>query len=124
MAGIHEGNSTFDGRTSSYLSAFHQMDHGEQLLRLEHLIEDDLFVTGTLVPKAAYNFSQMQEILLMSAAKKWPLMCMEFWDGWFNRWKEPIIKREPEASRSCPRGLEQGSINSTHVPRRNQLWFL
>ena len=24
------------------------------------------------------------------------LMCMEFWDGWFNRWKEPIIKREPE----------------------------
>ena len=21
--------------------------------------------------------------------KKWPLMCMEFWDGWFNRWGEP-----------------------------------
>ena len=25
-----------------------------------------------------------------------PLMCMEFWDGWFTRWKEPVIQREPE----------------------------
>ena len=44
--------------------------------------------------------------------KKWPLMCMEFWDGWFNRWKEPIIKRDPdELAEAVHEVLQQGSIN-------------
>ena len=44
--------------------------------------------------------------------KKWPLMCMEFWDGWFNRWKEPIITRDPKELADAVREvLEQGSIN-------------
>ena len=32
--------------------------------------------------------------------------------GWFNRWKEPIIKREPEElAEAVHEVLEQGSIN-------------
>lgn len=39
-------------------------------------------------------------------------MCMEFWDGWFNRWKEPIIKRDPkELADSVKECMEIGSIN-------------
>lgn len=39
-------------------------------------------------------------------------MCMEFWDGWFNRWKEPIITRDPKELADAVREvLEQGSIN-------------
>ena len=37
---------------------------------------------------------------------------MEFWDGWFNRWKEPIIKRDPqELAESVREALALGSIN-------------
>lgn len=37
---------------------------------------------------------------------------MEFWDGWFNRWKEPIIQRDPqELAEAVKEVLEQGSIN-------------
>lgn len=37
---------------------------------------------------------------------------MEFWDGWFNRWKEPIIKRDPEELAEAVREvLMIGSIN-------------
>ena len=80
-------------------------------LKAGTLIEDDLFVTGNFGSKAAYNFSQMQEFF-DEHGKKWPLMCMEFWDGWFNRWKEPIIKREPEElAEAVHEVLEQGSIN-------------
>lgn len=39
-------------------------------------------------------------------------MCMEFWDGWFNRWKEPIIKRDPEElADAVKEALQIGSIN-------------
>ena len=80
-------------------------------LKAGTLIEDDLFVTGNFGSKAPYNFSQMQEFF-DEHGKKWPLMCMEFWDGWFNRWKEPIITRDPkELAEAVREVLEQGSIN-------------
>ena len=80
-------------------------------LKAGTLIEDDLFVTGNFGSKASYNFSQMQEFF-DEHGKKWPLMCMEFWDGWFNRWKEPIITRDPKELADAVREvLEQGSIN-------------
>ena len=80
-------------------------------LKAGTLIEDDLFVTGNFGSKAPYNFSQMQEFF-DEHGKKWPLMCMEFWDGWFNRWKEPIITRDPKELADAVREvLEQGSIN-------------
>ena len=75
------------------------------------LIEDGLFVTGILVRVANYNFSQMKEFFA-EHDKEWPLMCMEFWDGWFNRWKEPIIKRDPEElAEAVHEVLQEGSIN-------------
>lgn len=80
-------------------------------LRAGTLIEDDVFVTGNFGSKAAYNFGQMQEFFA-EYDKKWPLMCMEFWDGWFNRWKEPIITRDPEElAEAVHEVLELGSIN-------------
>ena len=97
------------GEDKDYLRAIRQMmlDRGvdcplftsdgpwRATLRAGTLIEEDLFVTGNFGSKAGYNFAQMQEFF-DEHGKKWPLMCMEFWDGWFNRWKEPIIKRDPE----------------------------
>ena len=80
-------------------------------LKAGTLIEDNLFVTGNFGSKANFNFSQMQEFF-DEYGKKWPLMCMEFWDGWFNRWKEPVITREPEElAEAVHEVLEQGSIN-------------
>ena len=80
-------------------------------LKAGTLIEDDLFVTGNFGSKANFNFSQMQEFF-NEYGKKWPLMCMEFWDGWFNRWKEPVITRDAEElAEAVHEVLEQGSIN-------------
>ena len=87
------------------------MGHGEQRLRAGTLIEEDLFVTGNFGSKAAYNFGQMKEFF-DEHGKKWPLMCMEFWDGWFTRWKEPVIQRDPEElAEAVHEVLELGSIN-------------
>ena len=80
-------------------------------LKAGTLIEDDLFVTGNFGSKANFNFSQMQEFF-DEYGKKWPLMCMEFWDGWFNRWKEPVITRDAEElAEAVHEVLGQGSIN-------------
>ena len=80
-------------------------------LRAGTLIEDGLFVTGNFGSRANYNFSQMKEFFA-EHDKEWPLMCMEFWDGWFNRWKEPIIKRDPEElAEAVHEVLQEGSIN-------------
>lgn len=80
-------------------------------LRAGTLIEDDVFVTGNFGSKASYNFSQMQEFF-DEHGKKWPLMCMEFWDGWFTRWKESVIHRDPEElAEAVHEVLELGSIN-------------
>ncbi|MDQ0222831.1 glycoside hydrolase family 35 protein [Streptococcus moroccensis] len=80
-------------------------------LRAGSMIEDDILTTGNFGSKARLNFKDMQDFF-DEHGKKWPLMCMEFWDGWFNRWKEPIIRRDPkelaEAVREC---IELGSIN-------------
>ena len=55
--------------------------------------------------------------------KVWPLMCMEFWDGWFNRWKEPIIKRDPkELAEAVHEVLQEGSIISICFMEA-QLWL-
>lgn len=80
-------------------------------LRAGSMIEDDIFTTGNFGSKADYNFGQMQEFF-DEHGKKWPLMCMEFWDGWFNRWKEPIIRRDgEELAEAIHEVLKQGSIN-------------
>lgn len=42
----------------------------------------------------------------------YPLMCMEFWDGWFNNWNRSIVRRDPEETAYEVREvLKRGSIN-------------
>ncbi|PZO94138.1 MAG: beta-galactosidase [Streptococcus pyogenes] len=80
-------------------------------LRAGSLIEDDVFVTGNFGSKAKQQFQQMRDFFAKHH-KQWPLMCMEFWDGWFNRWGEPVIKRDPkETAQAIMEVLEYGSIN-------------
>lgn len=75
------------------------------------LIDEDLLVTGNFGSRADENFASMKNFF-QEHDKKWPLMCMEFWDGWFNRWKEPIITRDPEElAEAVHEVLKQGSIN-------------
>lgn len=80
-------------------------------LRAGSMIDEDILVTGNFGSKAKENFASMQSFF-DEHDKKWPLMCMEFWDGWFNRWKEPIIQRDPqELAEAVREVLVQGSIN-------------
>lgn len=79
--------------------------------RAGSLIEDDILSTGNFGSKARENFKDMS-LFFESHNKKWPLMCMEFWDGWFNRWGEKVVKRDPdELAESVKEVLELGSIN-------------
>lgn len=44
--------------------------------------------------------------------KKLPLMCMEFWDGWFNNWGKPVEPRDPKETAEAFAGiLKRGSVN-------------
>lgn len=80
-------------------------------LRAGSLIEDGVLVTGNFGSKAAQCFKQMQDFF-DEYGRKWPLMCMEFWDGWFNRWGDEVIRRDPvELAESVMECIELGSIN-------------
>ncbi len=80
-------------------------------LRAGTLIEEDILVTGNFGSKAKENFEQMQDFF-DEYGKKWPLMCMEFWDGWFNRWGDEVIRRDPyELAQAVMDCIELGSIN-------------
>lgn len=80
-------------------------------LRAGSLIEDDILVTGNFGSKGRENFAQMKDFF-NEYNKDWPLMVMEFWDGWFDRWKEPVITRDPEElAQSVKEVIELGSIN-------------
>ena len=80
-------------------------------LRAGSMIDEDILVTGNFGSKAEENFSSM-EAFFNEHGKKWPLMCMEFWDGWFNRWKEPIVQRDAkELAVAIKEVVVRGSIN-------------
>ncbi|WP_373742399.1 glycoside hydrolase family 35 protein [Jeotgalibaca porci] len=75
------------------------------------LIEDDIFVTGNFGSKSKEN-TDILKAFMERHNKKWPLMCMEFWDGWFNRWGEDIVRRDAEdLARDVKEMLEVGSLN-------------
>ncbi len=80
-------------------------------LRAGSLIADDILVTGNFGSRAKESFDQMQDFF-DEYGKQWPLMCMEFWDGWFNRWGEEVIRRDPdELAQAVMDCIELGSIN-------------
>ncbi|MBO0475150.1 beta-galactosidase [Enterococcus ureasiticus] len=75
------------------------------------LLEKDILSTGNFGSKAQENFTELRG-LHQRHGKNWPLMCMEFWDGWFNRWGEEIIRRDPEElAEAVGEVLKLGSIN-------------
>ncbi|MBP1044648.1 beta-galactosidase [Enterococcus sp. BWM-S5] len=83
----------------------------DEVLDAGTLIEEDVFVTGNFGSHSKEN-AEILSNFMKRHEKKWPIMCMEYWDGWFNRWGEPIIKREAEDLASEVRDmLEVGSLN-------------
>lgn len=75
------------------------------------LIEDDVFVTGNFGSHSKENALTLSQFM-RNHGKNWPIMCMEYWDGWFNRWGEPIIKREAEElAEEVKEMLKLGSLN-------------
>ncbi|MBS6679733.1 MAG: beta-galactosidase [Clostridiales bacterium] len=59
------------------------------------LAEDGILATGNFGSHSTENLDAMEKYFRRHG-KKFPLMCMEFWDGWFNRWGEEIITRDAE----------------------------
>lgn len=75
------------------------------------LIEDDILPTGNFGSRSDQNLDELQRYF-DTHSKSYPLMCMEFWDGWFNRWKEPVITREADDLVACTKALlDRASIN-------------
>ncbi|MEI5994272.1 glycoside hydrolase family 35 protein [Candidatus Enterococcus mansonii] len=75
------------------------------------LMEKNVLATGNFGSKSKENFERLSSFH-EAHGKKWPLMCMEFWDGWFNRWNEEIIRRDPEElAEEVGEALKIGSIN-------------
>ncbi|MDT2764723.1 beta-galactosidase [Enterococcus asini] len=75
------------------------------------LIDEDVFVTGNFGSRSKENTAVLQQYFA-DHGKKWPLMCMEYWDGWFNRWGEPVIKRDPaDLAMEVKEMLKLGSVN-------------
>ena len=81
-------------------------------LRAGSLIEDDILATGNFGSRSKENLEALAAFH-KEHGKNWPLMCMEFWDGWFNRYGEDVIKRDPQDLADCVReALELGaSVN-------------
>lgn len=83
----------------------------EEVLDAGTLIEEDVFVTGNFGSRSKEN-SVILKKFMEKYGKKWPVMCMEYWDGWFNRWGEPIIKRDAEdLAYEVKEMLKIGSLN-------------
>lgn len=75
------------------------------------LLNNEVFPTGNFGSNAIENVKSLKNFM-QSHNIKAPIMCMEFWDGWFNRWGEEIIKRDPEELRdSVEEMLSLGSLN-------------
>lgn len=75
------------------------------------LPELNVLATVNFGSNANDNFTALKEYQRRHDRKE-PLMCMEFWNGWFNNWGKNIIRRDVEETAKEVRAvLEQGSIN-------------
>lgn len=82
-----------------------------EALKAGSLLEDDILPTGNFGSKSGHNLKELAAFH-QENNKAWPLMCMEFWDGWFNRWGNEIIRRDPdELAGEVEELLQLGSIN-------------
>lgn len=75
------------------------------------LIEEDILVTGNFGSRVDENLGVLSDYF-KKHKKEWPLMSMEFWDGWFNRWGEDIVRRDPdELAEEVEKMAKRGSFN-------------
>lgn len=82
-----------------------------EALEAGSLINGDVFPTGNFGSHAKENMEILEKFMQRHDIEA-PLMCMEFWDGWFNRWNQEIIRRNPqEFIESVKEMLEIGSVN-------------
>ena len=64
--------------------------------------------TGNFGSAAEWQFGEMKRFI----GEDKPLMCMEFWNGWFDAWGEEHHTTEPEkAARELDELLKRGSVN-------------
>ncbi|MGH1049469.1 glycoside hydrolase family 35 protein [Bacillus cytotoxicus] len=83
----------------------------QEALESGSLIDDDVLVTGNFGSRSNENLNEL-ESFIRENKKEWPLMCMEFWDGWFNRWGMEIIRRDgSELAEEVKELLKRSSIN-------------
>lgn len=83
----------------------------QEALESGSLIDDDVLVTGNFGSRSNENLNEL-ESFIKENKKEWPLMCMEFWDGWFNRWGMEIIRRDgSELAQEVKELLKRASIN-------------
>lgn len=59
------------------------------------LVEDGVLATANFGSRSNENLDALERFYARHGVKR-PLMCMEFWDGWFNRWREPVITRDAQ----------------------------
>lgn len=82
-----------------------------QALDSGSLIEDGIFTTGNFGSESKQNMDVLQKFF-DKHDQQWPLMCMEYWDGWFNRWGMDIVKRDPkDLADAVKEMMEIGSLN-------------
>lgn len=83
----------------------------KEVLDAGSLIDEDVFVAGNFGSQSIQNAAVLKEFMA-EHNKSWPIMSMEYWDGWFNRWGEDIIKRDPkDLANEVKDMLQLGSIN-------------
>lgn len=82
-----------------------------EVLNSGALGEDGYLATANFGSDAETNFKHLDDYHKKHGLE-YPLMCMEFWDGWFNNWNREIIRRDPEETAQEVREvLSRGSIN-------------
>ncbi|EOT40209.1 MULTISPECIES: glycoside hydrolase family 35 protein [Enterococcus] len=83
----------------------------DEALTAGFLSGENIFPTGNFGSKATDNVNNLVEFMGNNAIEA-PVMCMEFWDGWFNRWNEKIIRRNPEELKNAVEEMYNlGSLN-------------
>lgn len=82
-----------------------------EVLNSGALAMDGVLATANFGSNAEENFGHLDDYHKKHGLD-YPLMCMEFWDGWFNNWNKERIVRDPkETADEVREVLKYGSIN-------------
>lgn len=80
-------------------------------LQAGSLIQKGILETGNFGSHAKENFANIVDFQNEKGQFQ-PLMNMEFWDGWFDRWGEPVhIRDQDEMVNELKKVIELGSVN-------------